>query len=362
MVTAYLSAKGWQVKEQQADQWSFSRSVDGAPNPVEVQFATRPGAEKFPEQMETLIEHLARIEQRPRSQVLTDLTYTAEDIIRITVRRPETAHATVGVDNGLRLVQGLQKMVTAIAWATLEPGPYLAGRKPRQVAEYMRTVRLGQTEAEGFTAMLLSPLGSLDGDPLARRVVETLAGSLGALQSAMNSPSALRDADERRSLINRGISANLCDALVRLFGKPPRRTVKRKIAVTNQIDFRFTWSPLLSVPQGTPTCITFEAEVISTLQDLSSVFRETMPQEGFQIEGIVTDLKRRDREGLGKVSISNTTGEEPEKVVFELEDEPYGRAIEAHRTGKPVQCTGTLVKHNRSYELLDPALALPDAE
>ena len=87
------------------------------------------------------------------------------------------------------------------------------------------------------------------------------------------------------------------------------------------------------------------------------MLRETSPRENFQMQGLVTDLKRTGNTGTGKISVSNVTREEPEKVSLELEDDLYELAIQAHRVKGPVICVGTLVKNNKSYELLNPSLA-----
>ncbi len=90
---------------------------------------------------------------------------------------------------------------------------------------------------------------------------------------------------------------------------------------------------------------------------MAESLRETVPQEGFQLQGTISDLKRAHHAGTGKVIVHNITGEQPDKVSLELEEDLYALAIQAHQMQTPVQCVGALVKKGKAYELLNASLA-----
>src|SRR5262249_23323456 len=93
------------------------------------------------------------------------------------------------------------------------------------------------------------------------------------------------------------------------------------------------------------------------LKDLAELLRETAPQEGFELQGTISDLKRAHHAGTGKVIVHNITGEQPDKVSLELDEELYALAIQAHQMQVPVICSGSLAKKGKTYELLNASLA-----
>lgn len=81
------------------------------------------------------------------------------------------------------------------------------------------------------------------------------------------------------------------------------------------------------------------------------------PQENFQMEGTVIDLKRSEQTGIGKVTVSNKHPGSLPKLSMELEPDQYDIAIQAHRDEVPILCVGTLVKEKRTYTLINPSLS-----
>jgi hypothetical protein len=76
----------------------------------------------------------------------------------------------------------------------------------------------------------------------------------------------------------------------------------------------------------------------------------------------VIDLKRSERTGVGKVTVSNQNRDALAKVSMELEPEQYDLAIQAHRDESAVLCIGTLVRDKRTYVLVNPSLAPVDGQ
>ncbi len=344
LAVAYLSGTGWTVKEEGPDQVRFQFQDEA--NPADLSLPRDPSRAEYAERMADVVDCVQQVEKRPLPAILTDLLHADADIVRIHFA---AANQALPLGRGVALMQGLQRLLTAAAWGRIAPGPYFVGRKPALVGQYVQAARIGQTEAPGFVTSVIVPLGEASEDSFGRRVTHSLATLLNELQAINYTPGIFADVEIRRRLIDDGLSANLCEALAKLFGKP---TGRRKAA--SRIDLRFRWSPLVSVPAETPSAISFESDAVPMLKDLSELLRETTPKEGFQLKGVVTDLRRRD-EG-GRIVVNNVGGEEPEKVTIELEDELYNVAIQAHRDKTEVTCTGTLVKRRSSYELQDAAI------
>src|SRR5258708_5711958 len=296
-MAAYLAAKGWNLEEKGASQiWTRGESTSAngeitAPAPISIDTAN-------PEQTAQVaqaVEQLEKIEQRPARLIALEMGYADADIVRVTVCDQDTADHTLGLENSVRLAQGLQRSLTAACWAALEPSPVLSGKKPAQVGQYVRNIRVGAWEEAGYGQAAYSQLQEIDQETLARRAMLTLARALDELKRLAATPAMLRDAEIRGQMIEHGVSANLCDAFSLMFGKPSapnKKRSKRSAGGSVTLEIRFVWSPLLSVPKDTPSEMTFEADAVPLLQDLGGALRETTPKENFQLQGLVTDLRR----------------------------------------------------------------------
>ncbi len=340
LVSAYLSSKGWNTTEEGSEsRWSHPDYPD---------HLVVPSDDTIPPE---LVQQLAILEQRPERRVLTELKHADADLLRIL---PMGAGPdTLLLEQGNRLLRGTQRLLTAGARTVMEPMASLVGKKPREVTAYLRTLQLGIAEPDAYTLTVLSPLRETDQESLARQTFLRLATTLQELQ--LTTRTVLADAERRRSLITSGLSAELCDALVLLIGPSSRKS--SGTGAVSSLSLEFVWSPLLLPPAGTVSNLSFEPELGEDLKELAELLRETEPQEGFQLRGTISDLKRAHHAGTGKVIVHNITGEQPDKVSLELEEDLYALAIQAHQMQMPVLCVGALAKKGKAYEMLNASLA-----
>ncbi len=361
LASVYLSTHGWRVAETRPDKSTRWIRAAGEPGELILPTDSMIGPE-IADQKRDFVNALAAIEALPPRDILMMLVHAGADHLRVNLQRPETSRGTLALDNATRLSQGLNRLLTAMAWAMLEPGPFLSGKKPTQVSRYARTLEIGPAQAEsGYTIHVLSPLGDMDQDSVSRGTLLALVHTLGAVRMALE---AHTFSPERVGpLVEQFVTADLCEALVLVLGKPATRKRGRTSSTsTREVRFSFEWSPALPVPAGTPNEVMFESEVAERLKELAEQLQETPPQENFQLQGRVIDLKRSERTGVGKVTVSNQNRDALAKVSMELEPEQYDLAIQAHRDESAVLCIGTLVRDKRTYVLVNPSLAPVDGQ
>lgn len=111
-----------------------------------------------------------------------------------------------------------------------------------------------------------------------------------------------------------------------------------------------------------PDEVIFQSELSERLQTLAEQLRETPPQEDFQIKGRITELKRSEQTGIGKVVLTTESQDALGKISMELEPEQYDLAIQAHLDESSVLCSGTLIKDKRTYSLINPTLFPSDGQ
>src|SRR5262249_24193216 len=148
-----------------------------------------------------------------------------------------------------------------------------------------------------------------------------------------------------RERVRDGISANLCDALVGMAGG---------VDVHHGLQFDFTWSRSRRLQQhDIPHAVPLPPETVPVLAEAARIFRETTPQEDFELIVPVVRLERREPGG-GEATIFGFVEDSPRHVRLNLEEAEYEVAVNAHRDHHTVAVTGTLARDGRAWVLRAP--------
>ncbi len=310
-----------------------------------------------------VLRTLEHVEQRSQLEILRDLRTSSSDLIRIRASASQTTTGSIPLDLGVRFVEEAREMMLAAACSAIDPRPYYATRKPVQANEYLSRVRMGQTERGSFVLTILSPVPPglrppepLDGvlpDPFERKVSQTLASGLLAARLAAQRAAVSGDVQPFREAVPRGVSANLCDALVGL----------GQVSSAEGIEIAISWSRNRPLDQPAQSKYQFSPDMVPVFAEASRLFKETEPREDVEIEGFVIDLHRDEGAPSGRVAVSALIDENLRKISIELAEDDYAAALRAHGEQRRIRATGDLIKQGRSYRLLNPghvALAAED--
>ena len=183
-VHAYLIGNGW-IRDESASRDAADVYV-WPENPREA--AIVPASERYGDyttRIWQIGEQLSRLEGRPTRSVLTDLALADSDLVG--VRLPNAA-----ADGAAALDEAKRLLLAAACSADRPKRVYRAGGSKR-AADYLRGVRLGQTEP-GFVITLLSPvpprLGEqttpLPEEPFPRQVTRKLVAGLRVSRKAID--------------------------------------------------------------------------------------------------------------------------------------------------------------------------------
>jgi hypothetical protein len=212
---------------------------------------------------------------------------------------------------------------------------------------------MGQTERGSFVLTILSPVPPelrpmqetlLPEDPYERLVMITLMNALDALYRAAQDAAVGGDMASFQSAVFKGVSANLCEAVVGLSAVSPK----------DGLDIQVSWSRTRAVGAETPSRVILGNDTIPIIAEAARQFREITPLEDVEIEGFVTRLDRGRETTEGDVTIEASIEGKLRRVTLRLGQEAYSQAIQAHDGRLPVRCTGELEKEGRSYRLVDP--------
>ena len=360
-LSAYIVSKNW-TKTGEYGEYSDVYEGDGlpsilVPNTMEIGDYVRVLAR--------LLDIFARVQEAPVERVYTDLVYADRDVIR--VRVDESDRGPLLFDSGVALVNGAKDMLlaSALSLSASDRRPVLGRRRSSETTSFLESVRMGQTEEGSYIITLLPPpvitvmepvvgtpiaIGQPDmfdeadidlgNAPFTRRMTRHLSDTLTEVRRATEGavggePKAFLDAVER------GVSANLCEALVQIIGS------------YEEVDVSIAWAATLPMPAARNTSPFFKKDT-PVLEEAARQLRKIGPRPDQQIFGQVVQLTRRDGEINGAVRVRATIDDRLQSVVVELPEEDYNTAIEAHQGMVALGLRGELEKVGQRWYLRDP--------
>ena len=346
-LSAYARAAGWKKQEPYGDH----SDVYVRRRAPEIVIPRTAHLGDYAGVVSRLIEIFAEAAETDTLSLYRDLITADRDVVRVRAA-PEGADGSVTLADGVSLITGTHDMVLAAARSLREPRPLYHAGPNREAHNYMRQVRLGQTEQGSYVVTLLTPVvpppmrqaasfdSAADDPPVERRVTRRLIEALTAAREATGRTSA-GDTDAFPKAVKRGASANLCDAVAML------------IEPFGGIDVGVTWARTYPVETARET-VRFGASDAPILREAARRFREWEPRPDVSLIGRIQRLRRDDRETDGTVTLRTYVEGRVVPVTAVLDQPSYDRAIQAHRSRAVVVMTGDLERFGSRWRLRDP--------
>lgn len=345
---SYLRSTGWTQQKSVSGKWAIWVKDDV----YEILLPLRQEFRDFALRMNEALQLLEQVEGRSQLMIFNDLQITGIDVIRIRLVGQDLADGNLSIDENVKIAQQSRDMMLAAACAAIRPQAVWPARCPAQATDYLKGVRIGQSERGSYVLTiqsrvtpLLRPVQALLDleEPFPRQVVERLAYALDAMLRAAEQSSVTEDFQAFTDAIAEGVSANLCDAVVGLAGDNGERS--------RRVDIAFSWSRNRPVAQPMPLLVSFQADRIPFITEAARLLRASSPMKDFELQGLVVKLERQEGQEGGRVTILGFVEEKPRKISMWLDDHDYNIAIEAHRQLQTISCSGTLKKEGRGFEL-----------
>ena len=174
-----------------------------------------------------LIGIFGEVTERDELAIYRDLVGADHDVVRIRAVRAQD-DGSVFLDEGVELVSQAREMLLSAACATRAPQPVYRAGANREATEYMKQVRLGQTEYGSFVVTLMAPVppmlrpmlddswSDISDEPYERQVTRCLVRALEASRDAAERAHSGDGALAFEQAVGSGLSANLCDAVGKL--------------------------------------------------------------------------------------------------------------------------------------------------
>jgi hypothetical protein len=360
----YALAAGWQRLELSIrDTPGFFGRVAAFERPedsnVQVLIPLDEQTADYDARMGEAAEAIARWEKRSVMQVANDLLYAASDLLRFRVASAAVEDGSLPLDDGLRLLEGMRTAILAAAHSVISPSRYHKRMSKGDAEQFLSACRMGQTERGSFVATVACPLRAVEGDlplldanedPFARKATTLLMRSAAELVSAIETDQvpAMVESNKR----DPKISANLCDALVRM--RPSKDGAELTIAAS--------WSKLRAVTAAQGTGIVrIRSTYFPLIEEIYNELRPGLDATPDTFYGFVDTLDGEPGLGgqvEGDVILRILVGDEEDKLIrakTTLDAAAHAIAVEAYRTQTAIQVDGTLTRGKRLGTIGNPA-------
>jgi hypothetical protein len=351
-IAAYLRAQGWAEHQQNPD----ARWAAFTLNDFEVALPLTTTLRDYALRIADAIKTLEIAENRDQLQIVADLSVASADIMRVRVPDSEAQDGTLPLDRAVSIIDNTYSLMLAAACAAIAPKLYYASRKPADATNYMRGVRMGQTERGSFVVTVLSrlppvpPPDPIDepgaDDPFQRRVTVTLAEAMHAANVAAQHTVATGGFEVFEQLVNEGVSANLCDSLSRLALHDGQ---------ARNVDISLSWARARPIIAGLSSQFVVTPDFAPVFQEAAKFLKAKAPREEFEARGPVFRLVHDPPHAPdGDITVAAPVDGTKRNIWIGLTGADYQTAIQAHANREFISVVGLLVKEGRRYRLQNP--------
>ena len=346
-LSAYARAAGW--KRQEPYRVHSDVYVGEARPEIIVPRTERLG--DYASVVAALIDTFASVAGQDELTVYRSLVTTDRDVVR--VRAAESEDGSVTLTAGVSLIDGAREMLLSAACSLRERQPVYRAGANREASDLLNRVRLGQTDHGSFVVTLLTPvvpppMPALfpDADewnaPIERQMTVRLVEALTAVRQATERTAA-GDKEAFGDAVAQGVSANLCEALVRLVEPFPT------------LDVGVSWAQTRPLAISS-NVVRFGQADAALLREAARSLRDRAPRPDVNLYGFVRLLKRGEEDDDGIIGLATTIDGQQHSVKVVLERVDYERAIQAHHDRAPVVLNGDLDRMGQRWRLLNPRL------
>lgn len=296
-----------------------------------------------------LIGILGEFSNKDEISIYRELIGADQDVIR--VRSIAAADdGSVPINNGVEMVAQAREMLLAAACATSTPQTVYRAGANREATDYLKNVRLGQTEHGSFVVTMMSPVPPLlqipldhisvdfEDEPFERQVTRRLVEALKASRDAAEQAHTGDGAPAFDRAVAAGVSANLCDAIARL------------LSGTHGLEVSVDWAKIRPTGENRRS-VRFSENDEGAFKEAARSFRNRAPRPDQKLFGAVLKLSRDERQLEGQVTFKVDLDDKTISVGAMLDQQNYSTAVRAHDARNPVIVTGDLERVNQRWRL-----------
>ncbi len=350
-IEKYLIGAGWQLDkaiERKANIWH--RSEDEHYD-LEVFQPIDRSLRGYSQRVVEILDSLSEFESRSIFDIAKDIVNFNSDLVKVRVIHSDVEGGSIPLDDGVLLIENAKELLVSSTLSTFVKKRFFSGGRSRDAQNFIDSLRLGQTEVGSFIVSILAPIKYIESkqvdatkSSLTRSVTQNLARSLSAINSAIDKFESNGNFMVFEEAIEKGVSANLCDALIGISG----------VSKSRDFEISFQLSGLDANAKEIRKSIEFMAKKVPVMETASDYYKGSYVINGYNLYGIVIKMQHEPGQDFGIVHASSLVNGQEKNISFKLNLEEYWQAVHAHESETPVSCNGDLSVTPRSATLLNP--------
>lgn len=352
-IKAYLLSTGWVLDGMIGCIGTIWHREEISNSDAELLLPETNEIKDYEERIADVVEQLSVFQRTSLEDVTRAIVTYLCDLISVRVVHADVEGGTIPLDDGVLLFQRVRDLMSAATLSTISKRKHFSGNRPPEASDFLGSLKLGQTEVGSYIVNVIAPVGhvisatqsenSIDETSMGRMVTANLAAGLQALHTAIDQYSETQELSVFESAVEKGVSINMCEALIGLSGEKKNRGFSISIAPSSQQKLG-----LDMIKQHF-----FDANSISGIERAVEYYKENYVLLGFNITGFVKKLTREPSDENGIVIVAATVHGVEKNVSIELIGDEYREAIHAHENKQVVSCSGDLHVSARSAKLLN---------
>jgi hypothetical protein len=361
-LSMYLRSTGWRLAERSGTLASWVRSA-GAEGEFEALQPLDPGSRDYAARVGDAVATLAVAEDRSELDILRAITEVADDIHSVSIFPADEPPGLIALEDGVTAYESLRSLVIASAYPVFANQHRVVqpARKPQELIDFLRTVRIGPAAEGSYTLSVHTPVPPrlaqqpllFDGEseespdelPVGRqvslRMYAAIRAACRAAEAALLTSDGLGPFSEA---VGEGLSANLCEALVGLGG-----------SAGHPFEVSLALAPVRA-DAGRFAPVRFRRDHLPVLKEAAIELRARTPEDDVVVTGEVVRL-HREAAGSGEITlVGRVDDQEPlRRVWLDLPSDDYSAAMRAHEEMREVSVSGSLVRRGTRYVLTHPS-------
>ena len=358
-LAAYARSAGW----QRGETYRLHSHIYAGRNRPEIIVPRTDHLGDYATVVSRLIEVFAQVADRDELTIYRSLVTGDRDVVRIRVA--DSDEGSLGLNEGVDLVSGARDLIRSAACSLSRTQPVYRAGAIQEAKELLEQVRLGQTHQGSFVITVLTPIVPPLVEPVQQELFPELSDDILQENEGRDAPiqrkmtrrlvealQAARESTERVAAgdsgafadgVEKGVSANFCDALTCLIGPFP------------SLDIGVSWAR--TRPSPLPEAVVRFGKADSPiLQEAARRFRERAPREDVRLRGFVQILKRPETQNDGIIHLTTQIDGRQQAVSVStvLTQLDYEKALQAHSDKAMVTLTGDLERTGQRWWLLNP--------
>ena len=347
-VEAYLASQGWYRD-------GFIKSLAGIwhhkdKEEAEVVLPLSNTVREYGKRFAEALVAISEFERRSTGEIINDIAQLIANVITVRVKGEDTKGGTIPINDGVLLFSKAKDLMYSAALSLRSKRRQFIGPPSKEVKEYVDSLLLGQTEVGSYIVNVIAPVPPQQPEvpqmeketSVAAGVTLNLVCGLEAITKASAEFSQSQSLRVFDAAIEKGLSSNMCDALLGFSGIEHRRQFEICISGANPMFGRIT------------KVFKFDADEVATVRMASDYYKGDYMLKNRRVWGFVKKLDRPKGEEIGTITVEAVVDGVDRSVKIELGPEEYHQGVLAHDMKALVECSGNIHIKNRRAQLFNP--------